>query len=192
MTEFKRNTLLQKSYYFIHLRRLGEFKNPIHEFQKGTRLFTIIVFHLTFEGSPMKWLSAIVAQCSKLVTISKHFARTRVPCCIISAQASQQQLTRPWHCHQLFLRCAPTANQTYMKISRNFSSAEGQLRFVYCFCSNDSSKCTRARRARKSMNMFSQDSHCLGEITSDLHSATTIVSDGNAWWKKHYWQEYDE
>ena len=172
MTEFKRNTLLQKSYYFIHLRRLGEFKNPIHEFQKGTRLFTIIVFHLTFEGSTMKWLNAIVAQCSKLVTISKHFARTRVPCCIISAQASQQQLTRPWHCHQLFLRCAPTANQTYMKISRNFSSAEGQLRFVYCFCSNDSSKCTRARRARKSMNMFSQDSHCLGEITSDLHRAT--------------------
>ena len=165
MTEFKRNTLLQKSYYFIHLRRLGEFKNPIHEFQKGTRLFTIIVFHLTFEGSTMKWLSAIVAQCSKLVTISKHFARTRVPCCIISAQASQQQLTRPWHCHQLFLRCAPTANQTYMKISRNFSSAEGQLKFVHCFR-------TRARRARKSMNMFSQDSHCLGEITSDLHRAT--------------------
>ena len=140
----------------------------------------------------MKWLNAIVAQCSKLVTISEHFARTRVPCCIISAQASQQQLTRPWHCHQLFLRCAPTANQTYMKISRNFSSVEGQLRFVHCFRSNDSSKCTRARRARKSMNMFSQDSHCSGEITSDLHSAATIVSDGNAWWKKHYWQEYDE
>ena len=29
--------------------------------------------------------------------------------------------------------------------------------------------------------MFSQDSHCLGEITSDLHSCAIIVSDGNAW-----------
>ena len=117
------------------------------------------------------------------------------------------------HCvflSSIFLSEALTANRTYMGISRNFSSAEGQLRLFIVF-SNDSSKSSpmhhltmRAVRTANTMHatrnlcvlpaypslaqvvfhprfsawkMFCQESHCLGEITSDLHSAATKVLD---------------